>query len=249
MRKIEVTLVIFRSSFLHIGGGGGLNHPETPWFIFPLNGSHVCRKHFPPSWLRIIICANALGGSQVITTVMKLNFLFVRNVKGECRNASGARHPIWRNFFLTSSGENAFWCRAGDPLVIDNSRVMMPNDGGSRPREKRVNWSGWMRVSFTVHTDLMHSHWMVWGLCAGAIRLNKHNYLHVSIAPTSIIELLKLKSYQHNHNLHSSQDTLFLQTPSHKTTIMLGDWTDAAPKLENKLPLEIKKSSSLDICK
>ena len=63
------------------------------------------------------------------------------------------------------------------------------------------------------------------------------------------IELVKLKSHQHTHNLRSSQDTLLLQTPSHKTKITLGDraFACAAPELWNELPLEIRKSSSLDI--
>ena len=66
-------------------------------------------------------------------------------------------------------------------------------------------------------------------------------------APTYIVELIKHKSHQHTHNLPSSQDTLLLQTPSHKIKITLGDraFVCAAPKLWNKLPLEIRKSSSL----
>ena len=69
-------------------------------------------------------------------------------------------------------------------------------------------------------------------------------------APIYIVELVKLKLHQHTHNLRSSQDTLLLQTPSHRTEITLGDRAFActAPKLWNEL-LEIRKSPSLDIFK
>ena len=70
-------------------------------------------------------------------------------------------------------------------------------------------------------------------------------------APNYIVELVKLKLHQHTHNLRSSQDTLLLQTPSCKTKITLGDraFACAAPKLWNELPLEIRKSPSVDIFK
>ena len=70
-------------------------------------------------------------------------------------------------------------------------------------------------------------------------------------APIYITELLKVKSSTHSHNLRSSHDTLLLQIPSHKTKVTLGDraFACAAPKVWNNLPLEIRKSSSLNIFK
>ena len=70
-------------------------------------------------------------------------------------------------------------------------------------------------------------------------------------APSYITELLKARSNTHSHNLRSSQDTLLLQIPSHKTKITLGDraFECAAPKVWNNLPLEIRKSASLNIFK
>ena len=67
-------------------------------------------------------------------------------------------------------------------------------------------------------------------------------------APGYITELLKIKSHKHTHNLRCSQDTLLLQTPSCKTKLTLGDraFACAAPKLWNNLPLEIRKSPSLN---
>ena len=49
----------------------------------------------------------------------------------------------------------------------------------------------------------------------------------------------------------SSLDTLSLQIPSYKTIITLGDraFACAAPKLWNNLPLEIRKSPSLNVFK
>ena len=69
--------------------------------------------------------------------------------------------------------------------------------------------------------------------------------------PTYIKELLNLKCNKHTHNLRSSLDTLLLQIPSYKTKVTLGDraFACAAPKLWNNLPLEIRKSSSLNVFK
>ena len=69
--------------------------------------------------------------------------------------------------------------------------------------------------------------------------------------PTYISELLKFKPNKHTHNLRSSLDTLLLQIPSYKTKITLGDraFACAAPKLWNNLPLEIRKSPSLNVFK
>ena len=69
--------------------------------------------------------------------------------------------------------------------------------------------------------------------------------------PSYITELLNLKSNQHTHNLRSSLDTLLLQIPSYKTKVTLGDraFACAAPKLWNKLPLDIRKSSSVNVFK
>ena len=52
-------------------------------------------------------------------------------------------------------------------------------------------------------------------------------------------------------NLRSSRDTLLLQIPSIKTKITIGDraFACAAPKLWNNLPLEVRKSSSVNIFK
>ena len=69
--------------------------------------------------------------------------------------------------------------------------------------------------------------------------------------PTYISELLKFKPNKHTHNLRSSLDTLLLQIPSYKTKTTLGDraFACAAPKLWNNLPLEIRKSPSLNVFK
>ena len=69
--------------------------------------------------------------------------------------------------------------------------------------------------------------------------------------PSYISELLKFKSNEHTHNLRSSLDTLLLQIPSYKTKITLGDraFACAAPKLWNNLPLEIRKSPSVNVFK
>ena len=69
--------------------------------------------------------------------------------------------------------------------------------------------------------------------------------------PTYISELLKFKSNEHTHNLRSSLDILLLQIPSYKTKITLGDraFACAAPKLWNNLPLEIRKSPSVNVFK
>ena len=71
------------------------------------------------------------------------------------------------------------------------------------------------------------------------------------LAPSYITELLKVKSHMHSHNLRSSQDTLLLQIPSHKTKITLGDraFACAGPRAWNNLPLAVRKSSSLTIFK
>ena len=70
-------------------------------------------------------------------------------------------------------------------------------------------------------------------------------------APSYITELLKSRSHTHSRNLRSSQDTLLLQIPSQKTKITLGDraFVCAAPKVWNSVPLEIRKSASLNIFK
>ena len=67
-------------------------------------------------------------------------------------------------------------------------------------------------------------------------------------APKYVTELLNLTAESHGHNLRSKQDKFLLQMPSHKTKITLGDrsFLCAAPKLWNGLPLEIRKTSSLE---
>ena len=70
-------------------------------------------------------------------------------------------------------------------------------------------------------------------------------------APSYIAELLNLKSHKHTHNLRSTQDTRLLQTTTYKTKVTLGDraFACAAPRLWNKLPLDIRNSSSLNTFK
>ena len=66
--------------------------------------------------------------------------------------------------------------------------------------------------------------------------------------PSYISELLKLKSRSHDHHLRSTQDTLILQVPPHRTKATLGDrsFLITAPQLWNKLPLDIRKSTTLE---
>ena len=66
-------------------------------------------------------------------------------------------------------------------------------------------------------------------------------------APSYITELLNFKFQTHGHNLRSKQDTLQLQTPQIRTKVTLGDrsFLCAAPRLWNRLPLDIRKSQSL----
>ena len=67
-------------------------------------------------------------------------------------------------------------------------------------------------------------------------------------APSYIIELLNLKFQTHGHNLRSTQDTLALQIPQIRTKVTLGDrsFYCAAPRLWNKLPVDIRKSQTLE---
>ena len=60
--------------------------------------------------------------------------------------------------------------------------------------------------------------------------------------------LLNFRSQTHGHNLRSVQDTLALQIPHIRTKVTLGDrsFLCAAPRLWNKLPLDIRKSQSLE---
>ena len=66
-------------------------------------------------------------------------------------------------------------------------------------------------------------------------------------APSYIIEL-NLKFQTHGHNLRSTQDTLALQIPQSRTKVTLGDrsFLCAAPRLWNKLPVDIRKSQTLE---
>ena len=66
--------------------------------------------------------------------------------------------------------------------------------------------------------------------------------------PSYVTELLHIKSQTHGRNLRSTQDTFMLQIPPYKTKVTLGDrsFLCAAPRLWNKLPLEIRKAPSLD---
>ena len=70
-------------------------------------------------------------------------------------------------------------------------------------------------------------------------------------APSYISELLLLKTHSHSHNLRSSQDTLLLKLPTHRTKVTLGDraFICAAPKLWNSLPFAIRKAESITIFK
>ena len=63
-----------------------------------------------------------------------------------------------------------------------------------------------------------------------------------------IIELLNFKFQSHGHNLRSTQDTLALQIPQIRTKVTLGDrsFFCAAPRLWNKLPVDIRKSQTLE---
>ena len=63
-----------------------------------------------------------------------------------------------------------------------------------------------------------------------------------------IIELLNFKFQTHGHNLCSTQDTLALQIPQIRTKVTLGDrsFLCAAPGLWNKLPVDIRKSQTLE---
>ena len=67
-------------------------------------------------------------------------------------------------------------------------------------------------------------------------------------APRYINELLHFKCQTHGHNLRSTQDTSLLQVPQIRTKVTLGDrsFFCAAPKLWNKLPVDIRKSKTLD---
>ena len=68
-------------------------------------------------------------------------------------------------------------------------------------------------------------------------------------APSYIIELLNIKFQIHGHNLRSTQDTLALQIPQIRTKVTLGDrsfFFYAAPRLWNKLPVDIRKSQTLE---
>ena len=67
-------------------------------------------------------------------------------------------------------------------------------------------------------------------------------------APSYIIELLNFKFQTHGHNLRSTQDTLALQIPQIRTKVTLGDrsFFCAAPRLWNKLPVDIRKSHTLE---
>ena len=68
----------------------------------------------------------------------------------------------------------------------------------------------------------------------------------------TITELLNLKTQTHGHNLRSTHDTLILQIPQTKIKITLGDrsfFLCAAPRLWNRLPLDIRKCRTLDIFK
>ena len=66
-------------------------------------------------------------------------------------------------------------------------------------------------------------------------------------APNYILELLTLKFNSHSHNLRSSNDTLLLQLPTHRTKVTMGDraFSCAAPKIWNKLPFDIRNSQSV----
>ena len=67
-------------------------------------------------------------------------------------------------------------------------------------------------------------------------------------APSYIIELLHFKFQTHGHNLCSTQDTLALQIPQIRTKVTLGDRSClcAAPRLWNKLSVDIRKSQTLE---
>ena len=69
-------------------------------------------------------------------------------------------------------------------------------------------------------------------------------------APSNIIELLNFKFQTDGHNLRNTQDTLALQIPQIRTkvTLILGDrsFFGAAPRLWNKLPVDIRKSQTLE---
>ena len=67
----------------------------------------------------------------------------------------------------------------------------------------------------------------------------------------TITELLNLKTQTHGHNLRSTHDTLILQLPQIITKITLGDrsFFCAAPRLWNRLPLDIRKCRTPDIFK
>ena len=67
-------------------------------------------------------------------------------------------------------------------------------------------------------------------------------------APSYIIELLNFKFQTHGHNLRSTQDTLALKIPQIRTKVTLGDrsFLCAAPRLWNKLPVDIRKSQTLE---
>ena len=67
--------------------------------------------------------------------------------------------------------------------------------------------------------------------------------------PSYIIELLNFKfQTHHGHNLRSTQDTLALQIPQIRTKVTLGDrsFFCAAPRLWNKLSVDIRKSETLE---
>ena len=67
-------------------------------------------------------------------------------------------------------------------------------------------------------------------------------------APSYIIELLNFKSQTHGHDLRSTQDTLALQIPQIRTKVTLGDrsFFCVTPRLWNKLPVDIRKSKTLE---
>ena len=67
-------------------------------------------------------------------------------------------------------------------------------------------------------------------------------------APSYTIELLNFEFQTHGHNLRSTQDTLALQIPQIRTQVTLGDrsFICGAPRLWNKLPVDIRKSQTLE---
>ena len=70
-------------------------------------------------------------------------------------------------------------------------------------------------------------------------------------APNYLSELISFRSHSYAHNLRSTQDKLLLKLPHLRTKVTLGDraFSCAAPKLWNKLPLEIRKAPTVTIFK